>query len=82
MEIVWDEPKREANRVKHGLDFAALDFAFFLSALVRPSHSERYLALGLHQGREVAVVFRPLGTEAISLISMRPASADERRLIR
>ncbi|WP_363325474.1 BrnT family toxin [uncultured Methylobacterium sp.] len=78
---VWDEPKRLANLDKHGLDFAGLDPGFFLSAVVRVSHSGRFLALNRHQGLPVAVVFRPLGSGAISLISLRPARADERRSI-
>ena len=34
MIIVWDEPKRQANLVKHGIDFADVGEGFFLSALV------------------------------------------------
>lgn len=37
MMIVWDEPKRQTNLAKHGLDFADLDEAFFLSSLVVPA---------------------------------------------
>lgn len=70
-----------ANLDKHGLDFAALDLGFFLSAVVQPSHSRRLLALGTHDGRRIAVLFRPLGQEAISIVSMRPARSDERRVI-
>ncbi|WP_306421684.1 BrnT family toxin [Methylobacterium dankookense] len=79
--MVWDEPKRLADLDKHGLDFAALDLGFFLSAVVRPSHSRRLLALETHDGRPIAVLFRPLGQEAISIVSMRPARSDERRVI-
>jgi uncharacterized DUF497 family protein len=81
MEIVWDELKRQANLVKHGLDFAALDPAFFLGALVIPGHSGRLRAIGRHDGQlMVAVIFRPRGSEAIAIISMRPANFKERRL--
>lgn len=39
------------------------------------------MAVGEFQGRIIiAVVFRPLGSQALSVISMRPASAKERRL--
>jgi uncharacterized protein (DUF4415 family) len=34
IEIVWDEPKRQANLVKHGLDFASVPFEFFLTARI------------------------------------------------
>ena len=81
MRIVWDEPKRLANIVHHGLDFAALDLEFFEGAVIRPSHSSRLLAFGRNCGEVITVVFKPLGREAVSIISMRPASRKERALI-
>ena len=82
MKITWDDRKRLANIAKHGLDFADLDLAFFATAIFRQGHSGRILALGPNRGEMiVAVVFRPLGTEALSVISMRPASVQERRLL-
>lgn len=81
MEIVWDAVKRRANLAKHGLDFADLEPAFFAAAMMRPGHSGRTLAIGRHaNGFVVAVVFRPLGKEALSIISLRPASVREREL--
>lgn len=81
MRIVWDERKREANRRKHGLDFSSLTFEFFENAIVRPARDQRMIALGWLDGTlVVAVVFRPLGSEAILIVSMRPASARERWL--
>lgn len=80
MRLVWDEPKRRQNIAKHGLDFADLLPDFFLTADVGPAQSGRFKALGEFDGRLiVAVVFRPLGSEAFSIISMRPASKQERR---
>lgn len=77
--ITWDEPKRQANIAKHGLDFSDLTSAFFLSAFVRPAREGRSLAIGELDGEVViAVVFRPLGSEAVSVISMRRASRKER----
>jgi uncharacterized DUF497 family protein len=79
MEIVWDERKRQNNIAKHGLDFAQLSLDFFLAARVRPTAHGRFLAIGEFHGRLiVAVVFRPLGTEALAVISMRRASRKER----
>lgn len=79
MIIVWDEPKRLANIDKHGLDFADLDLSFFLNASIRTARSGRAIAIGEFKGRViVAVVFLPMGREAISIISMRPASRKER----
>ncbi len=83
MKIVYDPPKRLSNLDKHGLDFADLeDGEFFLTALVVPTHSGRFKAIGwLGTVMVVVVVFKPLGTEAISIISMRPASRKERSLL-
>ncbi|MCL6706372.1 BrnT family toxin [Pseudomonas sp. R2.Fl] len=80
MEIVWDEPKRQQNLKKHGLDFAELDLGFFEEAAIIPAKQNRFLAIGELHGRIVAaVVFVPLGSEALSVISMRPASRRERK---
>jgi uncharacterized protein len=80
MRIVWDEPKREANLSKHRLDFADLDEIFFDGALFLPSYGRRWRAIGETIQGVVSVVFVTLGTEAVSVISMRPASRYERKL--
>ncbi|WBO22100.1 BrnT family toxin [Sphingomonas abietis] len=80
MIIVWDEPKREANLAKHGIDFADIGESFFASAIVRPSRAGRFAAFGELNGK-IAVIFLALGTEGISIISARPASRKERRLM-
>jgi uncharacterized DUF497 family protein len=80
--IVWDEAKRQENLRKHQMDFASLTLGWFAEARLRPAKLGRWMALGEIGGTVVvAVVFRPLGTEAISVISMRPASRAERRLV-
>lgn len=82
MKIVWDEPKRLANIEKHGLDFSALTPDFFDGAAIYVAKQGRLMAIGEHEGQlVVAVVFLPLGTEAVSVISMRRASQKERSLI-
>lgn len=84
MLMVWDEPKRESNRAKHGLDFAdARDRFEWETARIAASKagrggSARYLAVGFLDGQLVALVFGLLGTEAVSAISLRPASRAER----
>jgi hypothetical protein len=80
MKILWDEPKRSANRYKHGLDFADVDESFFDSALILPSYSKRWRGIGKTVGGVIAVVFVALGSEAFSIISMRPANKYERKL--
>jgi uncharacterized DUF497 family protein len=82
MIIVWDEPKRAANIVKHqGLDFADLTEDFFLNAVILPVRYGRLQAVGRLQGRILSVVFVRYGTQALSVISMRPAGDRERKLV-
>eukprot|EP01036_Dinobryon_divergens_P011789 gene11789-15879_t len=56
------------------MDFAALDERFFAEARVGPARDGRWMAVGQLDG-VVTVVFVTLGTEALSVISMRPASS-------
>jgi len=79
--IVWDEPKRKRNLVRHGLDFADLDEWFFLDAVVVPAKDNRHMAIGRLDDGTIAVVFAVLGAEGLSVISMRPASRKERSLL-
>lgn len=82
MQIVYDEVKRRSNLAKHGLDFADLTMGFFEEAAIFSAREGRSLALGRLAGWHVlAVIFVPLGSEAVSVISMRPASQKERRLL-
>lgn len=79
MKIVWDEQKRQTNLTKHGMDFASLTVEFFETARIEDAKIGRYLAVGELEGVTIiAVVFRPLGSEALSVISMRRASKTER----
>ena len=78
MKIVWDEPKRLANISKHGMDFADIEIEFFATAAILPARNNRLMAIGGIDGFAVTVVFRRLGTEAISIVSMRPTSEKER----
>lgn len=80
MKIVWDEPKREWTLENRGFDFADLDPEFFLSAYVEPAKDGRLKAIGEFKGALVAVIFKPLGSEAISVVSMRRAGRKERSL--
>lgn len=82
MKIVWDEPKRLANIVKHdGLDFPDLDEEFFERSVIVPGKENRLIAVGRLANGVVVVVFVALGTEGISIISMRRASRNERKLL-
>jgi uncharacterized DUF497 family protein len=79
MRILWDEPKRLDNFAKHGLDFADLDLGFFLEGHARQTRFGRIKVVGRFREQAIAVVIKPLGREAISIISMRRASRAERR---
>jgi len=81
MKIVWDEPKRQSNITKHGLDFAELSLEFFLSALHVPAKDGRSKAIGRLEDGTIVVIYVALGTEALSVISMRAARKDERSLL-
>ncbi len=81
MKIVWDEPKRQANIAKHGMDFADVVFFGWETALIAKSHSNRMKAIGYFEDGAAVVIYAELGTEAISIISFRPANPKERSLI-
>jgi uncharacterized DUF497 family protein len=78
LNLVWDEPKRITNVQNRGLDFADLDIAFFAASMVIPAKAGRLKAIGEFGGTVLTVIFKPLGTEALSIISMRRASSKER----
>ena len=63
------------------MDFADLDETFFGNSVITPAKFNRLAAVGRHPNGIILVVFVKLGTEALSVISMRPASRKERRLI-
>jgi uncharacterized DUF497 family protein len=82
VKIVWDEPKRLANIAKHdGLDFADLDEMFFERSVIVPGKGNRLIAVGRLANGVVVVVFVALGSEGVSIVSMRPASRKERKLL-
>lgn len=80
MKIVWDEPKRRATLAARGLDFAIVTPEFFHAAKVLRARDDRFLALGVI-GERAMRWSSDLGTEAISVISLRPASVRERRIL-
>ena len=86
MLIDWDEAKRSLNLAKHGIDFADLAVHFDFDRAIRsPARSSatgrvRMALIGRHRGDSIVVIVAsPLGTEALSLVSARPASPRERR---
>jgi hypothetical protein len=82
MRFEWDDAKNQANRRKHGLDFADAPLVFAGQKLTfeDPRHSEgeqRYLTVGTLAGRMVITAHTFRG-DATRIISMRKANARER----
>ena len=81
--LEWDPEKAEANRKKHGVDFA--DAATALSdehALTRPDDEpdeERFLTLGMDALGRILLVVYSWRDDLVRLISARKASPSERR---
>ena len=80
MRIVFDESKRLSNPQKHGLDMADFSDGFdFGSAIEFAAHESRtgrsrFSLIGSLNGALVVVaILSPLGSEALSLVSLRPA---------
>jgi hypothetical protein len=82
MRFVWDERKRRSNLEKHGLDFFDVSVIFEAPHIIVPSahagEEERYLAIGIIEGRFVTVVYTTR-SEAIRIISFRRARHEERQ---
>ena len=78
LKIVWDERKRLVNLSGRQMDFADLTLEFFAEAVITGAKERRFKATGMFDGQLVTVIFRPMGREAISVISMRRASRKER----
>ncbi|GJD64406.1 BrnT family toxin [Methylobacterium frigidaeris] len=85
MRIEYGEPKRQRNLQKHGFDFADFERCFDRDSAVRIATSPsstgraRYLLIGRWNDELVVLaVISPLGSEALSLVSLRRASRLER----
>jgi uncharacterized DUF497 family protein len=81
MHFEWDEQKRIANLEKHGLDFLDAVDVFETPHVVVPStHSseQRFLAIGVIQGRFVTVVYT-MRSGATRIISFRRSRYEERQ---
>jgi uncharacterized DUF497 family protein len=82
MTFEWDEEKNQANRVKHGLDFADAAAVFSgptltFADLRHSSDEARYLTIGKLAARMVIIAHTQRG-DATRIISMRKANARER----
>ncbi|CAA7623437.1 BrnT family toxin [Magnetospirillum sp. UT-4] len=85
-EFEWDEAKNVSNVCKHGIGFESAATMFAGPVLVKPDRrldygEDRFLAIGLLDEREIAVVFTPRDGR-YRLISARKAHDHERRAYR
>lgn len=69
------------EQAKHGLDFVDLTEDFFAEAMIVQAKDRRWKAIGRLADGTIAVIFATLGTEGLSIISMRPAGQAESKLI-
>ena len=84
MRFIWDEPKRQANLNKHGVDFTDAERVFagptFTFEDDREDYGEqRWVTLGL-LGVQVVVIVHTETEEEIRVISMREADNNEQLL--
>ena len=71
MKITYDERKRVENLTKHDADF-------FAGSTITTAKNGRFMAIGYLYSDVISTVYATLGTEGISIISMRPSSRKER----
>ncbi|MFB2769500.1 BrnT family toxin [Pelatocladus sp. BLCC-F211] len=84
MNFEWDERKNELNIDKHGFDFADAYRVFDLPMAVdldeRNDYGEdRWIGIGLLDGRVVIVVYTEPDEATIRIISLRKALSHERK---
>ncbi|MBL1200394.1 MAG: BrnT family toxin [Nostoc sp. GBBB01] len=84
MKFEWDQQKNQANIAKHGLDFADAPRMFNLPLRIsldeRQDYGEdRWIGLGILDGRVVVVVFTEPDEKTIRIISLRKALPYERK---
>lgn len=88
--MVWDERKRAIDLLSEpagqrldvldARDRFAWDSALVVPTYPGPDGRARFIAIGWLDGHLRARVFAPLCTQAVSAISLRPASRRERSL--
>jgi uncharacterized protein len=84
MEFEWDERKNQVNITKHELDFADAVKVFRLPLRISLDQrqdygEERWIGIGMLDGRVVLVVFTEPDEKTIRIISLRKALPYERK---
>jgi uncharacterized protein len=85
MEFEWDQRKNQVNIAKHNLDFADVPRVFRLPLRIsfdeRQDYGEdRWIGIGILDGRVVMIVFTEPDERTIRIISLRKALPYERKL--
>ncbi|MEM8502336.1 MAG: BrnT family toxin [Cyanobacteria bacterium P01_D01_bin.1] len=80
----WDELKNEVNIAKHGFDFADAYLIFRTPMVVEADTrfdygEDRYVGIGLLEGRIVVIVYTEVDEQVVRVISLRKALSHERR---
>jgi hypothetical protein len=83
MTFEWDETKNRANLRKHGFNFAEAEEMFRGVLLARADTredygEERWIGIGMIQGRFAFVAFAPRPHDTIRIMSLRKANNEER----
>ena len=84
MNFEWDDRKNEINLAKHGFDFNDASRVFGLPMGIkldeRQAYGEdRWIGIGLLDGRVVVVIYTEPSEEKIRIISLRKALSHERK---
>ena len=84
MKFEWDQQKNQANIAKHELDFTDASKVFRLPLRISLDErqdygEERWVGLGILDGRVVVVVFTEPDQQTIRIISLRKALPYERK---
>ncbi|MEL7072099.1 MAG: BrnT family toxin [Cyanobacteria bacterium J06581_3] len=84
MKFEWDSRKNKANVLKHNLDFTDASKVFRLPLRIsldkrQDYGEERWIGLGVLDGRVVAIVFTEPSRDTIRIISLRKALPNERK---
>ena len=85
MKFEWDHQKNEVNIAKHQLDFADAPRIFRLPLRIsldeRQDYGEdRWIGIGMLDGRVVVIVFTEPNEQTIRIISLRKALPYERKV--
>jgi uncharacterized DUF497 family protein len=84
MKFEWDEGKNQTNLIKHGFDFTDAYRIFNLPMVVELDEREnyredRFVAIGLLDGRVVVIVYTEPDDQTIRIISLRKALSYEQK---